>query len=586
MTKPSSRPRRRAGASVEGAAATAETTTSEERPDEVGAPLDTVLTTATQGIWARLGPSMSTAKLLAGIATQPGPTVRRAGTLVGELGRVVTGSSDVHPAQRDRRFADPAWSTNPLLKRVLQAYLATSAAALDIVEETELPRHDAVRVRAGVSNWIDALAPSNNPLLNPVVLRALVDTGGGNLVTGARSFLRDMAEPPRVPRMVEPDAYTVGETVAVTPGQVVLRDPFYELIQYTPSTTMVREYPLLIVPPVINKYYVADMAPGRSLIEYLVGEGHQVFVMSWRNPDAHDAGAGMDVYGAAVLSALRTTRAVTGAARCAVHSFCSGGIISSMALAHQAAESGLDSIAAVVLSVAVLDQHDAGLAGELLTPAAAYAAVRASAARGYLDGRTLAEVFAWLRPNDLIWNYWVTSYLLGQPPKPFDLLFWNADTTRMTAALHREFVELAQTNGLTRPGAATMLGTPVDLGVITTDSYVTAGSADHICPWQACYATTQLFGGTSRFVLSTAGHVASIVNPPTNPKASFRAAADTPPDPEAWHAVAEKVAGSWWPDLSRWLHVRCGELVEAPTRLGSAEYPPLGAAPGTYVLVG
>lgn len=557
-------------------------TTSAEGAD-LGAPLDMLLTQAAGGLRQRIAPSASTAKLVAGLVSRPGPAVRRAGALAAELGRVVLGVSDVAPEPRDRRFADPAWSTNPLLRRTLQSYLATASAARDVVEQADLAPHDATRVRAGVSNWIDALAPTNNPVLNPEALRSIVDTAGIHFLRGARNLVRDMAEPPRVPRMVEPDAFVVGETVAATPGQVISRTEQYELIRYTPTTPSVRAYPLLIIPPVINKYYVADMAPGRSLIEYLVGDGHQVFVVSWRNPDVRHASWGLDVYGAAVLEALATTRSVSRAPRASVHAFCSGGIITSMALAHLAATDGLDTVAGVGLSVAVLDQANTGLTGELLTPAAAEAAVRASAARGYLDGRALAEVFAWLRPNDLIWNYWVSSYLLGRSPAPFDVLFWNADTTRMTAALHRGFVEIARDNSLTRPGTATLLGTPVDLGSITVDSYVTAGVTDHICPWQACYRSTNLLGGNSRFVLSSAGHVASIVNPPSSAKASYWAAEETAPTAEDWHRRAERVQGSWWPDFSRWLHARSGDEVDAPSEPGSPEYPVLERAPGTYV---
>ncbi|WP_433798430.1 PHA/PHB synthase family protein [Actinomycetospora sp. CA-084318] len=554
-------------------------------PDDVpiGAPLDLVLTDAARHPWRRFGPSASTAKALLGVARDPVPVARRVGGLVRELGAVVAGSSDVAPAPRDRRFADEAWRTNPLLRRVMQGYLAAADAALDVVDHVDLEPHDALRVHAGVSNWVDALAPSNNPLLNPTALKAVVDTAGANLVRGARHLARDLATPPRVPRMVEPDAFVVGKTVAATPGHVVARTEQFELLQYTPTTPTVRRDPLLVVPPVINKFYVVDMAPGRSLVEYLVGEGHQVFVMSWRNPDARHSAWDLDVYGGAVIAALDATRAVTGAPRTLTLSLCSGGTISSMVLAHLAATGRLDVIGGAALSVSVLDQSATGLTGELLTPNAAEAAVRASAARGYLDGRTLAEVFAWLRPNDLVWNYWVESYLLGRSPKPFDVLFWNSDTTRMTAGLHRDFIELSGGNTLVRPGGATMLGTPVDLGAITVDSYVTAGTTDHICPWQGCYATTRLYGGTSRFVLSSAGHVASIVNPPSNPKATRLVADDTPDSPDEWFAKAEKVQGSWWPDFSAWLHERSGDLVPAPDAAGSTDHPALGPAPGTYV---
>jgi polyhydroxyalkanoate synthase len=556
----------------------------EDVPDVAGAPLEVMLADAAWGGWRSLAPRASTLRFAAGLARRPGLLTRRGRDLAGELGRIALGTSATAPEPRDRRFRDEAWSGNPLLRRTLQAYLATARAAEGLVGEVGLTETDALRMSAAVSNTADALAPSNSPVLNPGALKAVVDTGGANLVRGARSLVRDLAVPPRLPRMVEPDAFAVGETVGATPGAVVARTPVFELISYTPITATVHEIPLLIVPPTINKFYVVDLAPGRSLVEYLVAQGHQVFVMSWRNPDVRHASWGFDTYGEAVLTALRTCREITGAPRTSVLSMCSGGILTAMVLAHLAARGELDTIAAAALSVAVLDQTPAGLPGALLTPAAAEAAVAASAARGYLDGRSLAEVFAWLRPNDLIWNYWVESYLLGRAPKPFDVLFWNADTTRMTAALHRDFIDLARNNRLVA-GTATMLGTPVDLSAVTVDSYVTAGATDHLCPWERCYATTGLLGGKSRFVLSSGGHIASIVNPPTGGRSRYQVGDHTPGDATAWTAGAEQVDGSWWPDFDAWLTARSGATVPAPTALGSAEHPVLGEAPGSYVHV-
>ncbi|OZM71787.1 poly(3-hydroxyalkanoate) polymerase [Amycolatopsis antarctica] len=559
--------------------------TEDDASENAGAPLDLLLTDATRTSLGRLLPSASTARFAAGLARRPLTVLRRVRALGGELGRVATGSSTVAPDDRDKRFADEAWSDNPVLRRTVQAYLATARAAESLVADAELGENDRRRVEAAVSNVADALAPSNNPLLNPLALRAVVDTGGGNFARGARRLVRDLATPPRVPKMVEPDAFEVGRTVAATPGTVVARTPVFELIQYTPTTGTVREIPLLIVPPTINKYYVIDMAPERSLVEYLVGQGHQVFTMSWRNPDVRHAAWNLDTYGEAVVDALAASRRITGAPSTALMALCSGGILSSMVLAHLETRGELHTVAATALSVAVLDQRKAGLPGALLTPAAAKAAARVSAAKGYLDGRSLAEVFAWLRPNDLVWNYWVQSYLLGRTPKPFDVLFWNADPTRMPAALHRDFIDLAQHNSLVEPGTATMLGSPVDLGRIGIDSYVTAGIADHLCPWQNCYQSTQLYGGKSRFVLSTSGHIASIVNPPGNRKANFRTGEHNPADAEEWLARSEKQDGSWWPDFSEWLHARTGEQVPPPAEPGGPDHPPLEAAPGSYVLV-
>ncbi|WP_445182600.1 PHA/PHB synthase family protein [Pseudonocardia sp. Cha107L01] len=556
---------------------------SRDAADLAGAPLDLLLTDAVRGNWRRLVPDATALRLVRGLANRPVKVVGRVRGLVGELGRIVVGNSNTQPDPRDRRYTDPAWSGNPLLHRALQAHLATSRTAEALVEDARLAEPDRLRVQTIVSNLSDALAPSNNPLLNPRALKAVVDTGGVNFVRGARRLAGDLAQPPRVPSMVEPDAFTVGETVAATPGAVVLRTEVLEVMQYAPTTEKVRAIPLLIVPPTINKYYVTDIAPGRSLIEYLVGQGHQVFTISWRNPDVRHARWGFDTYGAAILDAVDAARTVTGAPSAALLSLCSGGVLSSMVLGHLAAIGELDRIAAAALSVAVLDQRDAGVTGALLTQEAADAAVRASAARGYLDGRSLAEVFAWLRPNDLVWNYWVDSYLLGNAPKPFDVLFWNADTTRMTARLHRDFIHLSQRNALTERGTATMLGSPVDLSRVHLDTYITAGVADHLCPWQKCYQSTQLFGGKSRFVLSTSGHIASIVNPPGNKKANFRTAEHNPADAAAWLSGSQVVDGSWWPDFSTWLHARTGEQVPAPSAPGGPDHPPLASAPGSYV---
>jgi polyhydroxyalkanoate synthase len=556
---------------------------SRDAADLAGAPLDLLLTDAVRGNWRRLVPDATALRLVRGLANRPVKVVGRVRGLVGELGRIVVGNSNTQPDPRDRRYTDPAWSGNPLLHRALQAHLATSRTAEALVEDARLAEPDRLRVQTIVSNLSDALAPSNNPLLNPRALKAVVDTGGVNFVRGARRLAGDLAQPPRVPSMVEPDAFTVGETVAATPGEVVLRTEVLEVMQYAPTTEKVRAIPLLIVPPTINKYYVTDIAPGRSLIEYLVGQGHQVFTISWRNPDVRHARWGFDTYGAAILDAVDAARTVAGAPSAALLSLCSGGVLSSMVLGHLAAIGELDRIAAAALSVAVLDQRDAGVTGALLTQEAADAAVRASAARGYLDGRSLAEVFAWLRPNDLVWNYWVDSYLLGNAPKPFDVLFWNADTTRMTARLHRDFIHLSQRNALTERGTATMLGSPVDLSRVHLDTYITAGVADHLCPWQKCYQSTQLFGGKSRFVLSTSGHIASIVNPPGNKKANFRTAEHNPADAAAWLSGSQVIDGSWWPDFSTWLHARTGEQVPAPSAPGGPDHPPLASAPGSYV---
>ena len=398
-----------AGTGMNGSAA-------DDAANNAAAPLDFLLADAATSMLRRMNPGGSGLRLAAALAARPRLVAGRGGHLAGELVRIAAGRSEVAPSRRDRRFTDPAWAGNPLLRRTMQAYLAAAASAEGLVAEAGLEGADAERVGFVLTNLIDALAPPNNPLLNPAAIKAAVDTGGGSALAGLRHFLADMAVPPRVPTMVEPDAFEVGVDLAVTPGSVVLRTPVFELIQYRPVTKTVRPVPLLIIPPVINKFYVMDLAPGRSMVEYLVAQGLQVFMVSWRNPDARHAHWDLDTYGQAVLDAMDAAERITGSDQTALAGTCSGGIIAAMVAAHLAATGEQDRIAAFTLLVTVLDQAHAGLASAVIDERTVRVAAAASRARGYLDGRSLAEVFAWLRPNDLIWNYWVNNYLLGKKP--------------------------------------------------------------------------------------------------------------------------------------------------------------------------
>jgi polyhydroxyalkanoate synthase len=555
----------------------------EEAAGDVAGALDLLLTDGALGVLRRLRPDGAALRLATSLAGRPGLLSQQAKALGAELAQVALGRSQVAPGRKDRRFADPAWTQNPLLKRIVQAYLAGSQTADALLAGAELEWRDNERLRFLLTNLIAAAAPSNNPLLSPQAAKALLDSGGLSAARGLRALLQDLAAPPRVPSMVEPDAFAVGQDLGVTPGAVVFRTEMFELIQYQPATEQVNRCPLLIVPPMINKYYLIDLAPGRSMVEYLVSQGHQVFAISWRNPDARHRDWDLDSYGRAIIEAMDATREVAGAAQVSICALCSGGIVASMVAAHLKAEGRLDEVASFCVGVTVLDQARAGTAGAMIDEATANAAMAVSRAQGYLDGRSLAEVFAWLRPDDLIWNYWVNNYLQGKAPPAFDILYWNADTTRLPAALHAGFIRLALANALTVPDAATMLGTPVDLSKVDCDSYVIAGIADHLCPWQSCYRTTQLLGGPVTFVLSTSGHIASMVNPPGNPKATFQTAPDNPPDPRDWLASAATASGSWWPHYSAWLAERSGGQRKARARLGRKGYEVLCAAPGTYV---
>ncbi len=504
-------------------------------------PLDALLVDAALGPLRRYWPDLSTARFVGRLVRHPRTTGRRLGGLVAEFGRIAAGTSTLAPSRRDRRFADPAWAQNPLLHRLVQAYLATDATARQLVADAGLGWRDDQRVRFVVDNLLEAAAPSNVPLVK------------------------------------------VGRNIAATPGAVVLRTDVFELIQYRPQTGTVREVPLLIVPPTINKFYAIDLAPGRSLVEHLVRSGQQVFVVSWRNPGPEYAGWGLDTYVQAVLEALDVTERIGGTARTVMLGMCAGGILSSLTAGYLAGTGKLDRLAGLVLAVTVLDNDRAGTASALLDRQLADAATATSRRRGYLDGRSLAEVFAWLRPGDLVWNYWVNDYLLGRRPPAFDVLFWNNDTTRMTAALHADFINLALDNTLVTAGGTKVLGIPVDLSAVDVDSYVVAGISDHLTPWQNCYRSTQLLGGDSRFVLSTSGHVAALVNPPGSAKASYQTGDITPADPKTWLAGAQTHRDSWWPDLVTWLTTHGGGSKPAPDQLGWGGLEPLIEAPGTYV---
>lgn len=554
-----------------------------EAPD-AAAPLDHLLTQAAIGPLQRLLPGASGLRFIGGMARRPDRVVTRVGALAGELGRITGGASNLAPPRGDWRFADPAWMQNPVLRRLVQAYLVSGQTLEGLVQDIPMDHNDAEKMKFAIANLVEALSPSNNPLLSPVAWKATIDSGGANLINGPRNLVSDLTISPRIPSMVDPKAYAVGTDLAVTPGAVVYRTPMLEIIQYRPQTDTVREVPLLIIPPTINKYYVLDLAPGRSLIEYLVRQGQQVFVISWRNPDARHSKWGFDAYAKGIVDAFDAIAAITGAGSSHVVAACSGGLLACLTAAHRAAIGKIDRLASLSLLVTMIDQSKAGVPSAFISEKLAAKAVANSRRKGYLDGRDLAEVFAWLRPRDLIWTYWVNNYLRGKTPAKFDILYWNADTTRMAAKLHRDFVDAALHNKLVRPSAISVLGTEIDLANITVDSYVVAGSTDHICPWINCYRSSQLLGGKVRFVLSTSGHIAALVNPPGNPKSSFQVSDDNTLDATDWRSQAETIGGSWWPDYAAWLRDRSGNEKPAPGHLGNAEHVPLDEAPGTYIL--
>jgi polyhydroxyalkanoate synthase len=552
------------------------------------AALDVMLTDAAmgQGSARRFVEPGSTAALAAGLARHPDRVAARLGRLGGELGRMALGNSTLRPAKGDRRFTDKAWQESWMFRRLMQSYLALAQTADGLVDDAALSWKAERRAAFTVGNLVDAIAPTNFPLSNPAVLKETIDRGGANLVKGGRRLLRD-AYKGRLPAVVDTSKFDVGGNLALTPGSIVLHTEVFELIHYKPQVKQVRETPLLIIPPTINKYYVLDLAPGRSLVEYLLQQGFQVFMISWRNPEKEHSYFDFDTYAASILEAREAVSEIASHASVHVMAACSGGIITAGTLGHLAQEGELGDVASLALLVCAIDNEQAGTTGALTSKEVAAAAIAESARKGFLEGQALASVFAWLRPNDLIWNYLINNYWLGKEPPAFDILYWNQDTVRLAAGLHRDFVGLALDNALTRPGAWSVLGSGVDLSRVDIDSYIVAGSADHIVPWRNAYSSTQLLGGQSRFVLSTSGHIQALINPPSaESRSSFRVAEENPAHVAAWEEQVATRRGSWWPDYVDWLGARSGELIAAPRSVGSKAHKAIGRAPGTYVMAG
>ena len=510
--------------------------------------------------------------------------VRHGANYTNQLASIVTGGSPIGPKKGDRRFADPAFTDHPIYRRVMQAYLALCSEVDAAVAEADLQWKDKELLQFFADMVTSSLAPTNVLLGNPAALKRAFETGGASLVLGLRNFLHDVRFNGAMPSQVKQGALRVGEDLAVTPGGVVYRDAVCEVLQYTPTTSHVRERPVLLIPPQIGKYYFMDLSPNRSFVEHAVSRGLSMFVISWRNPGPDDREYNLDVYASSVLRAMDVVREITGSDQLNTLGLCAGGILTSIVLAYLA-DAGDHRVNAASFAVTLLDFAEPSPIGMFNLPALVGQARRRSSRKGVLDARSLAMVFNWLRPNDLIWNYWVNNYLLGRDPAVFDILTWNSDGTALPAALHHQFLKILNLNLLAR-GQLHILGAQIDLGKIDIDVYATGALTDHLTPWKGCYRTTQLMSGDTTFVLSNAGHIASLVNPPDNPKAHYFVGPDPGPDPEAWRANAEEVRGTWWDHWSDWMITRGGGEVPAPTSVGSDTYPSLAPAPGSYVLNG
>ena len=521
---------------------------------------------------------------MAGVATQAASDMLRA-TAAASV-RAVGGTSAYQPKHaNDKRFADPAWSGNAAYWLVREIYHGWAQSLLAIVRDADTSREVRQKAEFAVQLMIDALAPTNFVLGNPAVIKKALETGGLSLAKGGRNFVHDLLTNQGAPRQVIPGAHTVGKEMAVSPGKVVFRNELMELIQYAPSTAEVYEIPLLFSPPWINKYYVMDLAPGRSLVQWAVDHGHTVFMISYRNPDERMRHVKMDDYLiSGPVAALEVVRNITGADKINLLGLCLGGTLTMATLAYLDAV-GMDLINSATFLNTLIDFSEPGLLGVFTDQATISRLERTMQRTGFLPKEDMQRSFNLLRTNDLVWNYAVSSWLMGEEPPAFDLLSWNNDSTRMPAEMHTFYLRSCYVENQLARGVMELAGRRLDLGRIDQDLYFLSAEQDHIAPWRSAYAGARLPAGNVRFVLSNAGHIAGIVNPPS-PKSVHRVlerGRPLPADPADWIAAATTHPRTWWEDWAEWIAARAGAK-RKPPQMGNQKYPAITDAPGTYVL--
>jgi polyhydroxyalkanoate synthase subunit PhaC len=498
------------------------------------------------------------------------------------LGREVDPPVPLDP--KDRRFADPAWNNNPWFYGVRLSYLAACRAARDVVGGAGLDEQTARKAAAATELMLDALAPTNFLPTNPAALKRAFDTAGVSLAKGARNFADDLRTNEGRPRQVDTSPFEVGRNLAATPAKVVYRNDLMELLQYEPQTEQVHANPLLCSPPWINKYYVMDLAPGRSFIEWAVQHGRTVFAISYKNATKEMSGVTLDDYLVnGPQTALDVIQEITGAETIDIAGLCLGGALTAITDAYLR-QSGDERIGTLTLFNTMLDYAEPGALGMFTDRATVDKLARKMEREGVLEGTSMAGTFDVLRANDLIFNYVVSNWLMGQDPPVFDILAWNSDSTRMPAAMHAFYLRNFYVENKLAAGTLEIAGKAIDLSAIKAPTYVVSAINDHIVPWESSYKTTGLVSGPVRFVLSSGGHIAGIVNPP-GPKAWYQVAPTDdalPPTAEAWRGAAERRAGSWWEDWAKWSDEHSGPMQDPPA-IGSERHPVLGEGPGTYV---
>ncbi len=489
--------------------------------------------------------------------------------------------SELEPDAADRRFKDRLWHEAPFFRALMQIYLAWTQHVQSWLDEQELAADDRRRAEFIVEQFAAAFSPSNLPL-QPAALKRAEKSGGLSTVRGLRNLIDDIRFNAGMPRQIKSGIYELGRDLATTPGKVIFRNELLELIQYAPQARTVHRRPVLLIPPQINKFYAFDLKPVNSFVLHALQAGFQVFVVSWSNSPRMSPDWGLDHYVAALLDAVEAVRSVCASDSINVVSTCAGGF-TTLALLGYLAETGRPLVRSHSLFVtAVLKDSDSIL--ELLTTQEMLDLARRHTEReGTMDGKALAHLFAWLRPGDLVWNYWVNNNLMGRDPPPLDVIFWDNDPTRLPARLHADFLDMYERAVFERPHGHAVLGVPIDYGKVTVSTYFTAGRDDYLMPWSAVYRGARHFGGEHRFVLSDSGHVQSVLRHPKLARTLYYTNPALPADPGAWLRSAMRHDGSWWLDWYRWLAARSGEVGPAPAHVGNAAYPPTIDAPGEYV---
>ncbi|WP_099591751.1 alpha/beta fold hydrolase [Paramylibacter kogurei] len=497
---------------------------------------------------------------------------------------MMTGKSPIMPPKGDKRWRDPVWATNPFYGMMMQSYLLWCQELEKWLSGLGLDERSEMRAKLALSLLTDTVSPTNTLAGNPTAMKVTLDHGGKNLVQGFKNFMSDMKDNNGLPSTVDKSKFEVGKNLATSEGQVIYREEQLELIEYAPKTEEIFETPIFIVPPQINKFYVWDLAKGRSIVEYLTERGHRVFIVSWRNPSSDQSDWGLNSYIEALDRATEVACEISKSDKLNMIGACSGGLTAAALQAYWGARK-IDRANTFTLLVAILD-----IEGGKNTSMGLFANIETleiakmfSKSKGVLEGKDLERAFAWLRPNDLIWAYWVNNYLCGNSAPTFDILFWNADTTNLPATFHRDLIDLLSNGGFGDGPNWDVNGTTIDLKNVTCDTYIVGGETDHITPWDGCYLTTGLLGGNTEFVLSQAGHIQSLINPPGNPRAKFMTNSGKHSTTEEFLEGAEQHSGSWWPHWMNWTEQRSGKKIKAPKKLGSAKHKPLCPSPGTYV---